>query len=118
MPNEGWKESWDMWVLLLILYSAVMVPFRICFDEEAEGVMFWVEQCVTFTFLSDVCLNFNTAFRDDDDMWVFDRGAIAQKYLQGWFWIDAPSSIPIELIDMMMAGDSSSLSFLRFLRLF
>ena len=37
---------------------------------------------------------------------------------QGWIWIDVPSSLPIELIDSMLEGDSKALGYLRFLRLF
>ena len=36
----------------------------------------------------------------------------------GWFWIDAPSSLPVELLTLMMDGTSSQLSLLRFLRMF
>ena len=32
-PTDNWKETWDLWVLVLILYSAVMVPSRICFNK-------------------------------------------------------------------------------------
>ena len=30
MPVGTWKEKWDLLILLLILYSAVVVPVRIC----------------------------------------------------------------------------------------
>lgn len=229
LPTESWKESWDLWVLLLILYSALFVPYRICFGDEASGYMFIFEQVVTACFITDVTLNFNTAFLDEDERWVTSRGLIAQQYfkvrahlartrhacrargqprqiaqcgswvggkpwpacamrgaadvvygrshsdmqtcsmlrahgvpssacrtpnitsqslpalrthltarlprvafvcahacadavfcraLQGWFWIDAPSSIPIELIGLLYPGDTSNLASLRFLRLF
>ena len=80
--------------------------------------MFAFEQTVTLSFIVDVCFNFNTAFLDEDERWIVDRGLIAQRYLSGWFWIDAPSSIPVELLDMILEGDSSSLGLLKFLRLF
>jgi hypothetical protein len=40
--------------------------------------------------------------------------------LAGWFWIDAPSSLPVELLTAIMneGSGSSHLSLLRFLRLF
>ena len=118
LPTHAWKEYWDVIVLQFILYSAVMVPYRICFDASAVGGMFIFEQIVTLSFLTDVCFNFNTAYMDDEEQWVLDRGKIAAKYMSGWFWIDAPSSVPVELIDMFMEGDSSQLGMLRFLRLF
>jgi hypothetical protein len=117
LPTQSWKEVWDLFVLMFILYSAVMVPYRICFNSPAVGMWFIVEQLVTFTFVVDVVFNFNTAYLDDE-RWVTDRGAIACRYLQGWFWIDAPSAIPVELIDLYLEGDSSTFGMLRFLRLF
>lgn len=117
LPIQPWKELWDLVVLVFILYSAVMVPFRICFDSPALGWWFWAEQLVTGAFLLDVCFNFNTAYMVDD-RWVISRPQIALRYLQGWFWIDAPSSVPVELIDLLLEGDNESLGMLRFLRLF
>lgn len=117
LPTDSWKETWDVVVLQFILYSAVMVPYRICFDASASGYMFIFEQVVTLSFMADVYMNFNQAYMDDEK-WIMDRGKIAYRYFQGWFWIDAPSSVPVELIDMFIAGDSSQLGMLRFLRLF
>ena len=117
LPTQGWKEVWDLWVLTFILYSAVMVPYRICFSTPATDFWWWVEQFVTAVFILDVMVNFNTAYLEDE-RWVIDRQRIAVRYLQGWFWIDVPSSIPIELVDYFLEGDSSTLGLLRFLRLF
>ncbi len=117
LPTDPWKETWDMYVMMLIVYSAVMVPYRICFSADAEGAMFIFEQILTFSFITDVCFSFNTAFLHEEK-WICDRGQIANRYLSGWFWIDMPSSIPVELIDLMMSGDSSMLGLLKFLRLF
>lgn len=117
LPVHAWKEIWDLWVLMLILYSAVMVPYRICFSATAVGFMFIFEQTITASFITDVCFNFNTAYFDNEK-WVTDRGKISARYLTGWFWIDAPSSFPVELVDYFMEGDSSTLGMLKFLRLF
>ena len=76
------------------------------------------EQTVTLSFITDVCFNFNTAYLDEDERWITDRAMIGQRYMSGWFWIDAPSSVPVELIDLFLEGDSSSLGMLKFLRLF
>lgn len=116
-PTDNWKEGWDLWVLLFILYSAVMVPYRICFESPATGAMFIFEQTCTVSFIIDVFLNFNTAYMQDD-RWIVSRATISMHYLRGWAWIDIPSSLPIELIDAMLEGDNTGLGYLRFLRLF
>ena len=117
LPTQPWKELWDLWILGFILYSAVMVPYRICFSAPAEHYMFWLEQGVTVSFIIDVCFSYNTAYMEDE-RWVVSRSKIAIRYMQGWFWIDFPSSLPIEFIDSLLEGDSTSLGMLRFLRLF
>lgn len=117
LPIHAWKEMWDLWILVLILYSAVMVPYRICFSAMAQEYMYYFEQGITVSFIIDVLFNFNTGYFDNEK-WVLDRGKIARRYLSGWFWIDAPSSFPVELIDYLMEGDSRTLGMLKFLRLF
>ena len=117
MPIGTWKEKWDLVVLFLILYSALVVPVRVCFDEDAHGVMWYVEVSMTFAFIVDMYFTFNTVYFDNlSGQWVTSRGAIAGAYLRSWFWIDAPSSLPIELLDLVI--DNQALGLLRFLRMF
>ena len=99
MPSSPRKQQWDVLILLCIIYSAVVVPLRVTFDSEAEGNMWYFEVGMTFLFIIDVILNFNTTVFDlATGQWILERAAIARSYLKGWFWVDAPSSIPIELI--------------------
>ena len=118
-PTEVWKERWDMLILVLILYSACAVPFRIGFASDAAGVVWLFEAGMTVLFLCDVYLSFRTAYYDNDEGWVTDRKLIARRYMRGWFWIDAPSSFPLELVELVTdAGSLGMLRFLRTLRLF
>jgi len=117
LPTDKWKETWDLLVLNMIIYSAISVPYRICFDAPATGMFGSLEQAVSFLFFVDVIFNFNTAYVEGEK-WVIDRPAIAVRYLQGWFWIDFPSCIPVSLLDSLMSGDQGNFGMLRFLRLF
>ena len=56
---------------------------------------------MSIIFLTDLGISFNVAFLEDGD-WVTDRGRIARHYLSGWFCVDAPSSMPIELIELVL----------------
>ena len=117
VPDGTWKENWDIWILVLILYSAAIVPYRVCFDVEAEGLLWVFEAAMSIFFLIDVVLSFRTAYFVDG-VWVTDPQMIANRYLKGWFWIDAPSSLPLEILALFETlGDNSQLSLLRFLRL-
>ena len=107
-----WKEKWDLLVLILILYSAVVVPVRVCYDADAEGTVWFLEvrtllsqvrlplpyRCLpslcppnaeqvgmTFCFLVDIYFSFSTVLYDRESaQWITDRPSIARNYLSGW----------------------------------
>ena len=116
MPIGTWKEKWDLLILFLIVYSAVVVPIRVCFDYGATGFMWKLEVSMTLAFIVDVVLSFNTVtFHAQTGKWITSRDRIAKAYLTSWFWIDAPSSVPVELITLFF--DAQGLGLLRVLRM-
>ena len=103
-------------ILMAICYSAIVMPLRVGFDLESEGWKWWFEVVMTFAFMLDVIFNFRTAVFDrESGKWITAPGTIASKYLRGWFWIDAPSSVPVEIIALYV--DAEHLSFVRGLRM-
>lgn len=120
IPTAPWKSAWDVFILLLIVYSAVTVPVRVCFSAEATtwGVSWWFEVAISLAFMGDLYLSFCTAYHEQGE-WITSRLQIAKRYLTGWFWIDAPSSVPVELIQLVYtSGDQvKMLRLLRLLRL-
>lgn len=116
--NEPAKQGWDLVIMVCILYSAVTVPLRLCFRAKAEGNMWTFEASMSLVFLADLCLAFNTAFLREDE-WVTDRKEIRDRYLRGWFWVDAPSSLPVEFIELLLTdtGHAGALPAFRILRL-
>ena len=122
VPYGSRKERWDMLIMLLILYSAATVPVRVCFDAHAEGWVWVFEVMMSTAFLADLVLGFFTAYQVDG-VWVYDRGRIARSYMLGWFWIDGPSALPVELIEFYFEETHNiknlkDLATLRFLRMF
>jgi len=116
-PEETWKQRWDLLMLLFILYSAAVVPFRVSFGVPATGVTWVFEAAMSLAFMVDVSLCFRTAFFRDGEL-VTSEGEISHRYLNGWFWVDAPSSVPTELIELAFdTHTSSGWSLLRVLRL-
>ena len=67
----------------------------------------------------DLLFSFSTAHLIDESYWETRRSAIAARYLQGWFWIDMPASIPWEIFDLMgTEGVSDNARMLRLMRMF
>ena len=116
LPTDHWKGNWDLLVFVYVLFSAVYVPFQVSFDFQAAGALWWFEQLVVFTFLADAALHFNTAFIEHEHAaasseWVTSRTRIGARYLSGWFWVDVPSAVPLELIDWA-TGSSGQWNYL------
>lgn len=99
-PNGTIKFRWDLFMLFLILYSCISVPFRLGMNHPAEEWWWSVEVFVSLCFLTDLCLVFNTSYLDGDQL-VLNRTMIRNYYLRGWFIVDALSSLPLELIEVV-----------------
>ena len=119
-PTSTRKVRWDAVIMFLILYSAVTVPVRLAFSADAHTYIWDFEAAMSVMFIMDVVISFNTAYFDGG-YWITDHEKIVHKYSRGWFCVDAPSSVPVELIEAYMLSESStstSLAAFRLLRLF
>ena len=74
-PVAPIKFKWDLFMLVLILYSSVTVPFRLCMDHPATDAWWILEVFVSLCFIMDLFLTFNTAYLDGDQF-VLDRPMI------------------------------------------
>ena len=105
-PSGPKKQQWDVVIMLCILYSAVVVPLRICFRAEAEGGLWYLEASMSLLFLADLILSFNVAY-EADGVWITARVAIAKRYASSWLVVDAPSSVPVEIIERLLNTGST-----------
>jgi hypothetical protein len=78
-------SSGDLMILVLIIYSAITVPLRVCFDASAIGFMWRLEVSMSIVLLLDIFLTFITAIFDSrDGKWMTDKKEISRRYLKGW----------------------------------
>lgn len=140
-PDSQGKQTWDLTCMLCIMYQAILVPYRLCFDDDAHGNMLVFETIIDCIFMSDIFVQFNTGYYSIGKL-VKSRKMITLNYLKTWFVIDFISSIPYNYvftdqimlqITLQMSGNSTSSTtlskapkllrliklarFLRFLRL-
>jgi len=115
-PHTPWKAFWDIWVALLIAYSVIMVPLRVCFSLRScifSADWTW-ELFVDCCFFADILLTFRTALIFEDlekqkRMVVTDAPRIAYHYIKGWFVIDVVSTIPIDtIIELTLYASASA----------
>ena len=65
-PDSVGSSIWDLVSVVFLLYVAGTVPTRACFGvpDELWSLSFWVDLLVDIFFLSDIVVNFRTAFDD------------------------------------------------------
>jgi len=98
------RLAWDVYMMVLILYYSVMVPYRASWNLDASSVE--LEHFFTTCFILDMILIFNTTIKVKGEL-VADRKIIAQDYVYGgWFWIDLVASFPFDALPMGSSGGS------------
>jgi hypothetical protein len=115
------KRAWDVYVILLIMYVATVVPLRMSFNmEDTGGWNIWVN-FMNCSFAFDIVLTFFSSYYDAEE-WeqVYDLRKIARNYLRMWFWIDLFSVLPFEYVikSFLMSHKTANVNVLaRFPRL-
>ena len=81
---------------MLLIYVAIAVPFRSGFGVDVDVYSSWwfLELCVDTYFISDIFINFRTAYYGPDGIREDRPGKIARRYPESWFFVDLVSSIP------------------------
>ena len=100
-PSGPLKFKWDALIFALIIYSCVVVPWRIGMNHPPDGAWAIFEFGITLAFICDLVANFYTAYREGDQF-VISKPMIRENYLKGWFLIDLPSSFPTELVGVVV----------------
>ncbi len=108
-PAHKAKVAWDMFISVLVIISAIVIPYRLVFHPEQYQFGFWFDPLywiVTVFFCLDFFLHFNTAFQHRQRL-VTDRKTIARHYLKTWLIPDAIASLPIGPIILLSIGATS-----------
>lgn len=100
LPSSRLYRHWQTLIFCLMLYSALVTPYRICLVSASDFTWTLVETCIDFCFLLDILLTFFTAYQDNDLNLILSRRKIAWKYIKTWFFIDLLSSIPFQLFEV------------------
>ena len=117
-PRGPFMKHWDVLMMVLILYVALITPFEIGFLEDAGGALVFINRLVDALFFIDMFVNFFLGYFDEHGQWEFDNKKIAFHYLKGWFIVDFLSVIPFDFIADTSGSDTvENLKILRLVRL-
>jgi hypothetical protein len=117
--NNPYGGYWDFVLLVALTYVALVTPYTVAFVQTDQVDFVWVlDRMVDITFIFDMMLRFNSAYKDKAGVVVFDRGMIGRHYLKGLFMIDVFSMVPmLSILVQFGAWDLEDTSFLKLLRI-
>ena len=113
MPESRFKTTWNIIIILLLLYTAIFVPFKIAFISEKDGIIMQIfEWTVDILFGVDIFINFISATVDKNtNTIIFDRKKIAINYIKSWFILDLIACFPFQLLgNLEIPGMTTDLS--------
>jgi hypothetical protein len=92
-PDGNFKSFWDLIGMILVLFEAIVIPYRVAFNVKASASFLTLEYFIDFFFLSDIGLNFYTGFYKKGNL-ILKRGPIVRRYFKTWFFPDLFASFP------------------------
>ena len=98
MPENDLKKLWDILIAMILIYSAVVLPYRIAFIDIDSTEMLILDFIFDSLFTLDIFLSFFSAYVDNEDNVVKNRKKIVINYLKTRFSIDLISVLPISYI--------------------
>ena len=108
LPADKFKTFWTIVIVVLLVYTAIFVPYKIAFIEEAGAFLEGMEATVDILFGVDIVVNFISAVEDSSGKLIIDHKTIAKNYMSGWFWLDFLACFPFNLIPI--GGEASAAS--------
>jgi hypothetical protein len=102
MPDHKYILNWNIWISILLIYTAIAVPVKVAFVEKENVSTILFDTFIDASFLIDCVLQFFLAFERQLNHMETRKSEIAKRYLSCWFWIDFFSSLPTQLIDLFV----------------
>jgi hypothetical protein len=113
-PNKGFKLRWDLVIIILSVYNAIVLPLQFSLPTSFADHLFFIigDQIIDILFILDIIINFRTIYIDPKSEEVIsDSKKIAINYLQGRLIIDLLASFPFEIVAGWFSSDESNTNF-------
>lgn len=108
-PDHPFKQIWNGLMILLLIYTATIMPYRIAFEDQIFFDSFTTfEIFMDFTFLTDCFINFISAYNKSNGDIEVRLKKIAIPYLKSWFIFDLLGSFPFSLIQYAVYGNNNN----------
>lgn len=101
-----------------MFYTAWVSPFEFGFLIESKGFLALADNIVDGFFAVDIVLTFFVAYLDRTTYLLVDEPKlIAKRYLTSWFVFDLVSTIPSEIMLLLLPPELRTYGFFNMLRL-
>ncbi|XP_057949752.1 potassium channel KAT3-like [Malania oleifera] len=111
-PYNPRYRSWEMLLVVLVIYSAWICPFEFAFLTYKQDALFIVDNIVNGFFAIDIVLTFFVAYLDSQSyLLIDDPKNIAIRYISTWFIFDVCSTAPFQSLSLLFTNQSSGLGF-------
>ncbi|KAI5420955.1 3-ketoacyl-CoA thiolase 1 [Lathyrus oleraceus] len=111
-PFNPKHRAWEMWLILLVIYSAWMCPFHFAFLPDKHPTLLIVDNIINAFFAIDIVMTFFVAYLDDHSyLLVDDPKKIAVRYVCTWFIFDVSSTAPLQYIISLFTKNSDAIGF-------
>ncbi|KAI3466821.1 hypothetical protein Pfo_023484 [Paulownia fortunei] len=111
-PFDPRYRAWEMFLSLLVIYSAWISPFEFAFLTYKQDALFIVDNIVNSFFAVDIVLTFFVAYLDSQSyLLIDDPKRIAIRYLSTWFTFDVCSTVPFQSLSILFTDHNGGLGF-------
>ncbi|XP_043689616.1 potassium channel KAT3-like isoform X2 [Telopea speciosissima] len=105
-------RTWEMFLVVLVIYSAWICPFEFAFLSYKQDSLFIIDNIVNGFFAMDIILTFFIAYIDRQSyILVDDPKKIAIRYISTWFIFDVSSTAPLQPFSLLFTNHSSGFGF-------
>ncbi|CAH2046223.1 unnamed protein product [Thlaspi arvense] len=111
-PFNPKYRAWELWLVVLVIYSAWICPFQFAFITYKKDAIFIIDNIVNGFFAIDIVLTFFVAYLDSHSYLLVDNPKkIAIRYLSTWFAFDVCSTAPFQPLSLLFNYNGSELGF-------
>ncbi|KAL6542712.1 3-ketoacyl-CoA thiolase 1, peroxisomal [Orobanche hederae] len=111
-PFDPCYRAWEIFLLLLVIYSAWLSPFQFAFLSFKLDALFIIDNIVNCFFAVDIVVTFFVAYLDKQPyLLIDDPRKIAIRYLTTWFAFDVLSTIPFQSLSFLLTNHNGGLGF-------
>ena len=97
-PDDYFLEYWNMLIILLLLYTATVIPYRMTLQSPDSLSFIIFDTFVDGLYFMDTVFNCFLAYFDSEGSLITSNKKIFKNYLTGWMILDLASSFPAQVI--------------------